>query len=378
MNRFPRVLGVRTGYDPEQVDALIQRIEATLGRGLLEGPPVTADEIRMSRFNTKLGGYNEVAVDYALDAFVVAVETRGRPARAIPQAGDELPDEQAQAPWEGAHSITGATSPEVPAYGAPVEGNGSRAKIRPFGGPGGSPAGSGGGEAGSAAESSHESPEELMEEDEAPTLPELAKPIGGPGSPVGVSGYTTGERGKPFGEPGTAFGEPGYPVEGLGKPLREPGKPIGGPGNEVGGRPGRPGGERWESRSVTGEPAKGTGGLGRSDASVAADEPAVAEALTAAWMETQAVRVERVLFRPGRLGAGYNEDEVDVFLDRIVATLRGTTGHPLTAEQVRKATFSTVVFKSGYAVAQVDAFLAEIADVLDRGDARVEDQEQRV
>ncbi|MFC4591786.1 DivIVA domain-containing protein [Sphaerisporangium corydalis] len=90
------------------------------------------------------------------------------------------------------------------------------------------------------------------------------------------------------------------------------------------------------------------------------------ETVRAVWLESQAARVERVLFRPGRLGAGYNEDEVDVFLDRIVATLRGTTDHPLTAEQVRTATFSTVVFKTGYAVAQVDAFLAEIADVLDR------------
>ncbi len=67
-----------------------------------------------------------------------------------------------------------------------------------------------------------------------------------------------------------------------------------------------------------------------------------------------------------------------MFLDRIVATLRGTTDHPLTADQVKKATFSTVVFKTGYAVAQVDAFLAEIADVLDRRGALVGGQEQPV
>ncbi|HEY9522018.1 MAG TPA: DivIVA domain-containing protein, partial [Thermopolyspora sp.] len=76
MNRFPRVLVVRQGYDPEQVDALIRRIEGTLGRGALDGDPVTADEIRDARFRVKRGGYHEMAVDFALEAFIVAVETR--------------------------------------------------------------------------------------------------------------------------------------------------------------------------------------------------------------------------------------------------------------------------------------------------------------
>ncbi|MDH2430121.1 DivIVA domain-containing protein [Sphaerisporangium sp. TRM90804] len=239
MNRFPRVFGLRNGYDPGQVDALIQRIEATLGRGVVEGAPVTADDIRMARFNVKLGGYNEVAVDFALDAFVVAVETLARG-----EAGDPAPAKGRAGALHAAPVAEGAPAGSLPGGLAREAGHGGEA-------------------------------ERSEEDDDAPTLP------------------------------------------GLGE------KP--GPGQ-------RP----------------------------------VAEALTAAWLETQAARVERVLFRPGRLGAGYNEDEVDVFLDRVVATLRGTTDRPLTAEQVRRAAFSTVVFKTGYAVAQVDAFLAEIADVLER------------
>nr|WP_246497104.1 DivIVA domain-containing protein [Sphaerisporangium rubeum] len=93
--------------------------------------------------------------------------------------------------------------------------------------------------------------------------------------------------------------------------------------------------------------------------------------MTAAWLESEASRVERVSFRPGRLGSGYDEDEVDAFLDRVVATLRGTTEHPLTAGQIREATFSTVMFRPGYSVPQVDAFLAEIATVVDRRGQRV-------
>ncbi|MEU4540780.1 DivIVA domain-containing protein [Streptosporangium sp. NPDC023825] len=182
MNRFPRVLGIRRGYDPGQVDLLVRRIEGTLGRGVPEGEPVTADEIRDARFRTRLGGYNEVAVDFALEAFIVAIETR-------PTGTDGRP--------------------VVPARRA--------------------------------------APEELEREEH----------------------------------------------------------------------------------------------------------------------EDRAARVERVAFRPGRLGMGYNEDEVDAFLDRIVATLRGTTDTPLTPSDVREARFATVMLRPGYAIAEVDEFLDELAGVLE-------------
>nr|BFE87407.1 hypothetical protein GCM10020093_100080 [Planobispora longispora] len=89
------------------------------------------------------------------------------------------------------------------------------------------------------------------------------------------------------------------------------------------------------------------------------------DGVTLAEREEQAIRVERVAFRAGRLGMGYDEGEVDEFLDRIVATLRGTTDQPVTAAEVRAARFGTVMFKPGYAVSQVDGFLAEMADVLE-------------
>lgn len=178
MNRFPRVLAVRAGYDPDQVDALVRRIEGTLGRGAPDGEPITADEIRAVRFRTKLGGYHEVAVDFALQAFIVAVETRAA---------------------EG---------------GGPVA---SRA-------------------------------------------------------------------------------EPSY--------------------------------------------------------------------------EEHAARIERAAFRAGRLGMGYDEDQVDIFLDRIVATLRGTTDQPVTPGDVRAARFATVILKPGYAVKEVDTLLADLAGVLETRSGR--------
>jgi DivIVA domain-containing protein len=66
------------------------------------------------------------------------------------------------------------------------------------------------------------------------------------------------------------------------------------------------------------------------------------------------------------MGTGYGEDEIDAFLDRVVATLRGTTDYPVTAQEVRDAKFSTVLLRPGYLIADVDSFLAGIADVLDQ------------
>ncbi|NUP04072.1 MAG: DivIVA domain-containing protein [Nonomuraea sp.] len=171
---------MRSGYDPVEVDALIGRIEATLGRGSHTIEPVTADEVRTATFRAKRGGYHETAVDFALEAFVVALETQAkRPVRLA-----------------------------------------------------------------------------------------MAEPTG--------------------------------------------------------------------------------------------------ELLREEWFEAQAARVERVAFRPGRMGTGYNEDEVDAFLDRVVATLRGTTEFPVTAKEVREAKFSTVLFRAGYLIADVDSFLEDVGEVLEQ------------
>ncbi len=241
MNRFPRVMAVRLGYDPAQVDDFVRRIERTLGLGPLDGPPVTADEIRNAKFAVKLGGYNETAVDFALDAFIVAVEAR---------AGQDI--------------ATAPAAPRTPAVSPP-----------------------------SAAE--RPAAENAAVEGPAVRTPAVKEP------------------------------EPAARAVAASSPRT-----------------------RAEERA-------------RSDTA-----PAKAAAPGESWLETQAARVERVAFRPGRLGMGYREEEVDAFLDRVVATLRGTAAEPLTAEQVRKATFATVVFRPGYAIHEVDGFLAEMASVLER------------
>lgn len=73
---------LRPGYNEEDVDALLDRIEATLVA--LEGGPrtgllITADEVRASRFRTTRfsPGYNEDEVDDFLDLVIADLAGRG-------------------------------------------------------------------------------------------------------------------------------------------------------------------------------------------------------------------------------------------------------------------------------------------------------------
>ena len=70
-------------------------------------------------------------------------------------------------------------------------------------------------------------------------------------------------------------------------------------------------------------------------------------------------QVRGVAFHKPPLGKrGYNEDEVDAFLDLVESELRNPTGHTLTPDQVHNAAFSMPVLgKRGYHQDEVDAFL---------------------
>ncbi|TQS09448.1 DivIVA domain-containing protein [Microbispora sp. SCL1-1] len=325
VNRFPRVMAVRLGYDPAQVDEFVRRIERTLGLGPLDGPPVTADEIRNARFAVKRKGYNETAVDFALDAFIVAVEARGDRDTATP--APKPPTTPAVPPPTAPVSKPPLTAPAVPAPPAASGATGSgsaapEASDEEFAPAVRWPAGQ------AAAGTSRSAAS-------APASADVSRPTGASG-PVGQAAAGTSRSAasaavsRPTAAPASAAPLRRTPAEDRARPQTPSAKAAVGAGRE--------------ERTGTLPPEPGS----------------------PSWLETQAARVERVAFRPGRLGMGYREEEVDDFLDRIVATLRGTAAEPLTAEQVRKATFATVVFRPGYAVGEVDGFLADMANVLER------------
>jgi DivIVA domain-containing protein len=82
------------------------------------------------------------------------------------------------------------------------------------------------------------------------------------------------------------------------------------------------------------------------------------------WLTPEQVR--NVAFSTRPVGErGYNEAEVDAFLDRVEAALQDPAGHTLTPEQVRNVTFSKRrIGNRGYNEAEVDAFLDRVEEQL--------------
>jgi DivIVA domain-containing protein len=64
------------GYQRRDVDAFIARLDGTLGRGPLTGPPATSSEVRSVRFPIVFRGYREQPVDDALTAYEAELGVR--------------------------------------------------------------------------------------------------------------------------------------------------------------------------------------------------------------------------------------------------------------------------------------------------------------
>ncbi|QKW32369.1 DivIVA domain-containing protein [Nocardiopsis flavescens] len=101
---------LRPGYNEEDVDALLDRIESTLVAlegGPRTGPLITAEEVRNSRFRTtRLSpGYREDEVDDFLD--VVVADLAGRGLGRSGPAAPPLPPHPAAGPQAGGAAAPG-------------------------------------------------------------------------------------------------------------------------------------------------------------------------------------------------------------------------------------------------------------------------------
>ena len=97
-----------------------------------------------------------------------------------------------------------------------------------------------------------------------------------------------------------------------------------------------------------GASSAGTPGLG--------SEPAIAlDAGTTSLIE----RIKTVTFSTTRLSSGYDEEEVDVFLDKLVAAL--SRDGQIDRSELRDVRFSRTRMRPGYVFTDVDAFLEEVA-----------------
>ncbi|MFC6878944.1 MULTISPECIES: DivIVA domain-containing protein [Actinomadura] len=75
--------------------------------------------------------------------------------------------------------------------------------------------------------------------------------------------------------------------------------------------------------------------------------------------------IQNARFSGAGLRTGYDVREVDAFLDRTIAGLRGVAP-PITARDVRECVFRSVRLGPGYDEQEVDRFLDQLAGALER------------
>lgn len=80
-----------------------------------------------------------------------------------------------------------------------------------------------------------------------------------------------------------------------------------------------------------------------------------------AWLITW---IQNTRFSGSGLRSGYAVRDVDAFMDRVIAGLRGAAP-PVTARDVRESAFRVVRFGSGYDEQEVDRFLVQLASALE-------------
>lgn len=70
-------------------------------------------------------------------------------------------------------------------------------------------------------------------------------------------------------------------------------------------------------------------------------------------------------FTPTKFREGYDQREVDDFLDRVIRSLAGTSSGPgLTSTETHNWRFTPAKFRDGYDQAEVDAFLDRVVQTL--------------
>ncbi|TDC61965.1 DivIVA domain-containing protein [Actinomadura sp. GC306] len=75
--------------------------------------------------------------------------------------------------------------------------------------------------------------------------------------------------------------------------------------------------------------------------------------------------IQNARFSGAGVRSGYDVRDVDAFLDRVIAGLRGSAP-PVTARDVRESAFRVVRFGPGYDEQEVDRFLLQLASALER------------
>jgi DivIVA domain-containing protein len=312
--RFKR-RALRRGYKVDEVDAFLDRVEATVAGEPIE-TPVTAQEVHDVAFRVRFGGYDEWQVDLHLD----------RVERQLTEAA-----ERGQMFGLGARGPGGPSGmPPLPQRPSPSGAGPGRQPEPGYGPPGFDETATYAGE---------------------PAYPEPGLPHGGP--PDRYHDMTTempvGDHTGPPPSSGSPPGHPGGPPPGY--PGGPPGPPPGGPPHAPAGpAPGPPPGPPGPPPSPAGPPP----GM----------PPSPGPSLAGAPPEVQRVDQLRRSFQPRRFGSGYDRGQVDQLFEEVIAGMAGHGPRLAIESQLDPRRFDLV--PGGYFEGDVDHALQEVRELLRR------------
>ncbi|MEU5720513.1 DivIVA domain-containing protein [Micromonospora sp. NPDC047738] len=375
--RFRRK-ALRRGYKVDEVDAFLDRVEATLA-GQPVGAPVASQEVHDVVFRVRFNGYDEWQVDLHLDRVerqLAELEERG----GVPggRGGDPRMSDRLGPPMRDDRGLSPAPQPPprpMPAQPGPPDRYGSRYDEPagasryddptgagryddPIGGgrydePTGAFAGGYDGPRGYDAPRGPAGP--------GPMGPNAPMGHGGPpsrGLPPGPGGYGPDERFDGF-EAGRR-GRPDMTAE-IRMPDRDPRDPRGrGPAGPphlpqqgFGGGPG-----------MSGPPMAGPPVAGPPMAGPPVPGPPMVGPPMAGPPGSDLYRVDQIRrsFQVRRFGSGYDPDQVDRFFDSLLGGMQGRNPMPVNPNDLDTLRFGLV--PGGYFEAEVDAALKDVQDIL--------------
>jgi DivIVA domain-containing protein len=366
--RFRR-RALRRGYKVDEVDAFLDRVEATLA-GEQAGPPVGAQEVHDVVFRVRFGGYDEWQVDLHLDRVerqLAELEDRGRGA----PASDPMRDSMRGGLSTGninkqglgaAMGAPGRMAPPTERLPAPIREERmpqqppQRPQMQqpdPYGG-------------------RYEEPGPYGQQPpQQQQLPQRPGPQGYPPQPGGYDqgpppgydqrGYDQGgfdQGGYDQGGFDQSGGFDGFEAGRHGKtdmtaeirmPQREP-EPRGYGGPPMGGPP--MGGPPMGNAPMSGPP----GGYGGPP------QPQLPPPMGEPGGELYRVDQLRRTFQPRRFGSGYDPMQVDRLFEGILQAMTGRGPMPVPENELDMLQFGLVA--NGYFEAEVDAALREVKDIL--------------
>ncbi|MEV6595261.1 DivIVA domain-containing protein [Actinoplanes sp. NPDC051346] len=347
--RFRR-RALRRGYKVDEVDAFLDRVEATLA-GEQSGAPVGAQEVHDVVFRVRFGGYDEWQVDLHLDRVerqLAEFEDRG--GRAPEARMQPEPMRGGAMPADRMSQTMGRSAPPTERLAAPVRDDHQFARDDqyarddqfargdqyprddqyardPY------------------AQDDRMQPQQMPQRQQMPAPDPYGRydePTGYgqqqmPQRPAGPQGYDTG--GYEQFEPGR-HGKPDMTAEirmperdrgGFGGPAPMSGPPMSGP--PMGGPP------------MSGPPMGGGPGGGQGGSP-----------------ELYRVDQLRRTFQPRRFGSGYDPAQVDRLFESIMQAMTGRGPMPVPENELDTLQFGLV--PGGYFEAEVDAALREVKDIL--------------